>query len=65
MNVENLFFYFNFSNNDFSFTINSFSTNIFLVIKNICIQGRMSQNFDSGFCYFFMMLIYDVNFFSR
>ena len=55
MNVENHFFHFYFSNNDFSFTINSLSTKIFLLIKNILMQGSMSQNFDSGFCYFFMM----------
>ena len=55
MNLENHFFHFYFSNNDFSFTIISLSTKLFLVINNIHMQGSMSQNFDLGFCYFFMM----------
>ena len=55
MNIENHFFHFYFSNNNFSFTINSLSTKLFLVINNIHMQGSVSQNFDLGFCYFFMM----------
>ena len=55
MNLENLFFHFYFSNNDFLSTTNSLSTKLFLVIKNIHMQGSVSQNFDLGFCYFFMM----------
>ena len=55
MNVENHFFHFYFSNNDFSFTINSLSIKLFLVIKNIHMQGSVSQNFDLGFFFFFMM----------
>ena len=55
MNLENNVFHFYFSNNDFSFTIKNLSTKLFLVIKMIYIQGNVSQNFDLGFCYFFMM----------
>ena len=54
MNVENHFFHFYFSNNDFSFTINIMSTKLFLVIKIIHMQGSVSQNFDLDICYFFM-----------
>ena len=49
MNFENYFFHFYFSNNDFLFTINSSRTKLFLVMKNIHMQGSMSQNFDLGF----------------
>ena len=55
MNLENHFFHFYFSNNDFSFTIKSSSTKLFLVIQPIHMQGSVSQNLDLGFCYFFMM----------
>ena len=55
MNLENDFFHFYFSNSDFLFNINSSCTKLFLMIKNIHMQGSVSQNFDLGFCYFFIM----------
>ena len=55
MNLENNFSHFYFLNMNFSFTINSLYTKLFLVIENIHTQGSVSQNFDLGFCYLFMM----------
>ena len=55
MNLENDFFHFYFSNSDFLFIIDSLCTKLFVVIKNSYIQGILSQNFNLGFCYFFMM----------
>ena len=55
MNFQNDFSHFYFSNMNFWFTINSLCTKLFLVIGNIHMQGSMSQNFDLGFCYLFMI----------
>ena len=55
MNFENNFSYFYFLNMNFLFTIYSLYTKLFLVKENIHTQGSVSQNFDLGFCYFFMM----------
>ena len=55
MNLENHFFHFYFSNNDFLFSINSSCITLFLVMQHIYMQESESQNFDLGFCYFFMM----------
>ena len=56
MNLENYFSHFYFLNMDSLFTINSSYTYFFLVIQNIHLQGNVSQNFDLGLCYSFMML---------
>ena len=49
MNFEKKNFHFYFSNNDFLFTINSSRTKFCIVMKNIHMQGNVSQNFDLGF----------------
>ena len=55
MYLENIFFNFYFLNKDFSFTIMNFYTKFLPGVENILTQGSVSQNFDLGFCYFFIM----------